>query len=183
MIRINLSPRLTQPRRLTLRLPGFNLGIVFALIYVAGAGAVGAYWSLLAVEERNLVTEVDRAKRELDSLRAVIGQAGKVKEQLAELQKRVRVITDLSKDQARPVRLVDAFVDTVPRDVWITSLDEKALLLKIAGGAASAPALGEFMTNLRKSGRFRDVDIVVSRQDLAKTPSPVTFEVTCKFGS
>jgi Tfp pilus assembly protein PilN len=183
MIRINLSPSVTQKRRLTLRLPGFNLGIVFAIVYVAAGGTLVAYWSVLAAEERNLVTEVDRAQREIDSLRAVIGQAGKVKEQLAELQKRVRVITDLSKDQTRPVRLVDAFVDTVPRNVWITSLDEKASLLKIAGGASSAPALGEFMTNLRKSGRFQEVDIVVSRQDLAKTSSPVTFEVTCKFGS
>jgi Tfp pilus assembly protein PilN len=163
MIRINLSPSVIQKRRLTLRLPGFNLGVAFALIYLMAAGAVGAYWSLLAAEERGLVTDVDRAQREIASLKAVLGQAGKVKDQLAELQKRVRVITDLSKDPARPVRLVDAFVDTVPRNVWITSLDEKAATLKIAGGASSAPALGEFMTNLRKSGRFQDVDIVVSR--------------------
>jgi len=67
--------------------------------------------------------------------------------------------------------------------VWITGLDEKALMLKVTGGAHSATALGQFMTNLRKSGRFQDVDIVVSRQDLAKTPSVVTFEVTCKFAS
>jgi Tfp pilus assembly protein PilN len=182
MIRINLAPTVTRRRGLTLRLPSFNLGIVFAIVYVVAAGAVGAYWSGLAAEARALAAEVDRAARELATLKTVIGQAGKVKEQLAELQKRVTVITDLSKNQARPVRLVDAFVDTVPRDVWITGLDEKALVLKITGGAHSAPALAEFMGNLRKSGRFQDVDIVVSRQDLAKTPSVVTFEVACKFG-
>lgn len=183
MIRINLSPSATRRRRFTLRLPPFNLGIAFALVYVVAAGAVGAYWSTLAAEESTLAAEVTRASRELESLKAVIGQAGKVKEQLAELQKRVAVITDLGKNQARPVKLVDAFVDTVPRDVWITALDEKALMLKVTGGAHSATALGQFMTNLRKSGRFQDVDIVVSRQDLAKIPTVVTFEVTCKFRS
>ena len=183
MIRINLAPSAGRKRRMTLRLPSFNLGIAFALVYVVAAGAVGAYWSTLAAEERSLAAEVSRAARELESFKAVIGQAGKVKEQLAELQKRVTVITDLAKNQGRPVKLVDAFVDTVPKDVWITGLDEKALVLKITGGAFSATALGEFMTNLRKSGRFQDVDIVVSRQDLAKTPSVVTFEVTCKFAS
>jgi len=39
------------------------------------------------------------------------------------------------------------------------------------------------MTNLRASGKFKDVDIVVSRQDLAKVPRLVTFEVTCRFES
>jgi hypothetical protein len=37
------------------------------------------------------------------------------------------------------------------------------------------------MSNLRASGKFKDVDLVVSRRDLAR-PSPlVTFEVTCRF--
>jgi hypothetical protein len=37
------------------------------------------------------------------------------------------------------------------------------------------------MANLRASGKFKEVEIVVSRQDLGKSPQLVTFEVTCRF--
>ena len=39
------------------------------------------------------------------------------------------------------------------------------------------------MQNLRASGRFKEVDIVVARQEITKTPRFVTFEVTCRFES
>jgi hypothetical protein len=38
------------------------------------------------------------------------------------------------------------------------------------------------MSNLRRGGKFLDVDITVAKQDVSKSPSPVTFEVTCRFG-
>jgi hypothetical protein len=37
------------------------------------------------------------------------------------------------------------------------------------------------MSNLKSSGKFKEVDIVISRQAIDKTPSLVTFEVTCRF--
>jgi hypothetical protein len=37
------------------------------------------------------------------------------------------------------------------------------------------------MTNLRASGKFKDIEMVVHRQDLNKSPRVVTFEVTCRF--
>ena len=82
---------------------------------------------------------------------------------------------------AKPIALLDSFADTVPPDLWITSLEQKESLLKLSGTAFSTTAVSDFMTNLKGSGKFKDVDIVVSRQDIAKSPSLVTFEVTCKF--
>ena len=54
-------------------------------------------------------------------------------------------------------------------------------MLKLSGTAFSTTAVSDFMSNLKASGKFKDVDIVVSRQAIDKTPSLVTFEVTCKF--
>ena len=80
-----------------------------------------------------------------------------------------------------PVVMLDAFVDTVPRDLWITSFEDKGASLKIVGTAYSTRAVSEFMNNLRQSGKFKDVDILISRQDLTKSPIMVTFELTCRF--
>jgi Tfp pilus assembly protein PilN len=110
-----------------------------------------------------------------------IGQENKMKDMAAELKKRVDVIETLTKNQARPILLVDAFASTVPPELWITGFEERNAALKISGSATNAVAISNFMTNLRQTGKFKDVDIVVSKQDLAR-PSPlVTFEVTCRF--
>jgi hypothetical protein len=37
------------------------------------------------------------------------------------------------------------------------------------------------MANLKASGKFKEVDLVESRQDLGKSPRTITFEVTCEF--
>ena len=83
--------------------------------------------------------------------------------------------------RGQPIILLDSFIDTVPRDLWITSLEQKETQLKLSGTAFSTAAVSDFMSNLKSSGKFKDVEIVVSRQALDKTPSLVTFEVTCKF--
>jgi len=56
-------------------------------------------------------------------------------------------------------------------------------MLKILGTAYSPTAVSDFMTNLRSSGRFKEVDIMISKQELQKAPRLVTFEVTCRFES
>jgi Tfp pilus assembly protein PilN len=77
--------------------------------------------------------------------------------------------------------LFDALADMVPRELWLNTLEERGSTLKISGTAYSPTAVADFMANLRASGRFKDVDILVSRQDLSRTPRQVTFEVTCRF--
>lgn len=185
MIRINLAPE--EARRA--RGPGFTLpalpiglGLLFVVVYVVAAAGVGYWWWGLHADKARLVAENDRTAKEIDTLKATLGQGANVRTQLADVKKRVQVIGDLVQGQGRPILLLDAFVDTVPRDLWITSFEDRGgVSLKIVGIAYSTRAVSEFLTNLRQSGKFKDIDILVSRQDLAKTPAMVTFEVTCRF--
>ena len=183
MIRINLTPVETRRRApaMSLSLPSFNLGIAFGLLYAIAIVALGLYWYGLASQESALNTDVDRLNRELVSLNTTLGQGAGVKTQLAEVKRRVSILEELTKGQGRPVVLLDAFIDTVPRDLWITSFEQKESVLKLSGTAFSTTAVSDFMSNLKSYGKFKDVDIVVSRQAIDKTPSLVTFEVTCKF--
>jgi type IV pilus assembly protein PilN len=183
MIRINLAPPETRGRRpsVTFSAPSFNLGVLFAIVYLAAVAGIGFYWWGLAAEETRLTAEVDRLNRELASLKTTLGQGAGVRAQLAEVKRRVAILEDLTKGQGRPIVMMDAFADTVPRDLWITGLEQKESQLKLTGTAFSTTAVSDFMSNLKSSGRFKEVDIVVSRQAIDKTPSLVTFEVTCKF--
>ena len=186
MIRINLAPERARRRRrvglgLNLSLPAFNLGWLFGIVYLAGLLGIGGYWWTLKATEGRLETEIAQAKQEIDRLRVQIGQENKMKDMATELKKRVDIIETLTKNQARPIILVDAFANTVPPDLWITGLEEKNASLKINGSATSPVAISIFMTNLRQSGKFKEIDVIVTRQDLARPTPLVTFEVTCRF--
>jgi len=180
MIRINLAP----PREragMSLAWPWLNLGLIFGVAGAALAVTIIASALYLFREERRLSAEVEVSARELTTLRAIVGPAAKMKEHLAELQARLKALQALTKDQSRPLFLIDAFADAVPADLWITGLEDSAAGLRVTGSALSATAVSNLMTALRSSGKFKDVDIVVSKRDLDKVPDLVTFEITCRF--
>lgn len=182
MIKINLAPPRARQgiREFRLRMPSFNLGMLFLVVYLVAGTGIGAYWWSLSAAEARLAGEVQQAQRELATLQPITAQVQKVKDQLADLKKRVKVIEDLTKDQSRLIRVIDAFASVVPNDLWVTRMEERDNMLKVSGTAFSPTAVSDLMTNLRASGKFKEVDIVISRQDLAKSPRLVTFEVTCR---
>jgi Tfp pilus assembly protein PilN len=183
MIRINLVP--PRERRaggsLAFALPRVNLGVAFVVAIVVLVASLGFYGRALLNEEQRLTTAIEDGAREVATLKATVGQAAKLKERLAELQARLDTLRVLTRDQSRPLLLIDAFADAVPKDLWITALEEKGMLVRVTGSAFSATAVSNLMTALRASGKFKDVDIVVSKRDLDMTPNVVTFEVTCRF--
>lgn len=181
MIRINLLP--SRPKkRLAItaaRLPG--LGLVLGLLYLLAAAAVGGYWYVLDGEAGTVRAEIARIEKESARLKTAIAEGERFRKEKEDLERRLTVIESLSRNQTRPIHLLDALADAVPRDVWLTSMEEKDKGLRIAGSAFSATAVADFMANLKQSGKFRDVDLVVSRQDVGRTPRVVTFEVACRF--
>jgi Tfp pilus assembly protein PilN len=183
MIRINLAPIEARRRRpsMSLSMPSFNLGILFGIIYVLAIAGIGFYWYGLLSQESALTADIDRLNSELASLKTTIGANAGVKTQVDDVKRRVTILEEITKGQGRSIVLLDSFIDTVPRDLWITSLEQKDSVMKLGGTAFSTTAVSNFMANLKSSGKFKDVDIGISRQAIDKTPSLVTFEVTCKF--
>jgi type IV pilus assembly protein PilN len=182
VITINLAPP-RQRQGLRFQMPALNLGVVFLVVYVAALSGITIYWAQLYREETRLTEAIAKATTELDRLKPITAQATKVKDQLADLKKRIKTVEDLTKDQSKPIRILDAFASVVPNDLWITRMEERGNILKVTGSAFSAAAVSDLMANLRASGKFKEVEIVVSRQDLGKSPRLVTFEVTCRLAS
>ena len=189
MIRINLAP----PERRKVRRPGgpsfripipeFNLAIGFGAVYVVALLVGGLWWNHLRSREVDVTARVKVATEELNVLKSQVAQASKVREQLADLLKRVDAIQELTKTQTRLLVMLDSLADTVPQELWLTTLEERGAMLRVTGMAFTPSAVADFMSNLRSSGRFKDIDVVISRQDLNKIPRSVTFEVTCRFES
>lgn len=183
MIRINLAPVEARGRRAGPALPSFNLGVLFGILGLLAIAGVGYMWWVRFSEESRLTNDIRAGEAELQRLKSQLGQGANVKAQLAEVKGRVQLIEQLTKDQDRPLRMLDHFADMVPKELWITSMEDKGSGLKIQGSAFTREVVSEFMANLKASGKFRDIEIVISKQDLARANSPVTFEVTCRYES
>ncbi len=91
------------------------------------------------------------------------------------------MIEAITKAPGQKIELVDAFASVIPNDLWVTAFEERSGQIKITGSAFSPTAISDFMSNLRSSGKFKDVDLVVTRRDLGRPAPLVTFEVTCRF--
>src|SRR5215471_12825068 len=164
MIRINLAPPPEKTRMADLSSPvGLHLGLVYGALFLLLVGALGAYWWKMAGDVATLEREIAANEREKAGLQKGIVEGQRFKQETSELERRV-----------------NAMADMVPADVWLTRIEEKGQQLRLAGAAYSPVAISDFMSNLKASGRFRDVDLVESRQDLAKASRLITFEVSCR---
>src|SRR5207253_2409728 len=95
-----------------------------------------------------------------------IAEGNRYKPERDDLERRVNAIEELTKNQTTPIYFLEAVAESIPRDRWLTSTSERDRQLHFNGTAFSSTALADFMANLRASGRFKDVDLVVARQDI-----------------
>jgi Tfp pilus assembly protein PilN len=180
MIRINLAPP-SAKRRDGLSSPSFNLGILFGAVALGLVLVLGGWWWSLSAEIKRLNTEIAENKKQADLLKVTIAEGERFRRDKEVLERRVNAIELVARHQTRPVYLLDAVLDTLPKDLWLTRMEEKGTQLRFAGTAYSATALSNFMANLKASGKFKDVDIVDAKQDLTKSPRLITFEVVTRF--
>ena len=82
-------------------------------------------------------------------------------------RKRVEVIDKLRSNQSGPVSLLDVIGTTVNGTdaVWLNSMVDNGRTVSISGTALSANAVAHLITNLKKTGYFKNVDISQTFQD------------------
>ena len=180
MIRINLAPP-SAKKSLGLSIPSFNLGMLFGGIAALLVLVLGVWWWSLSAEIKRLNAEIAENKQQVEKLKVAIAEGQRLRRDKEMLERRVNAIELVARHQTRPVYLLDTLLDTLPKDLWLTRMEEKGAQLRFAGSAYSATVLADFMANLKATGKFKDVDIVDAKQDLTKSPRLITFEVVTRF--
>ena len=180
MIRINLAPPSAR-KGVGFSMPSFNLGMLFGACALALVVALGCWGWSLSAEVKRLNTEIAENKQQVEKLKVVIAEGQRLRRDKEMLERRVNAIELVARHQTRPVYLLDTLLDTLPKDLWLTRMEEKGTQLRFAGSAYSATVLADFMANLKATGKFKDVDIVDAKQDLTKSPRLITFEVVTRF--
>lgn len=152
MIRINLIPvpkaRKQEKLIIETAVAAVVLGVTISVCYFIG------YQMSSSIDE--LKTENTSIQRNINELKAKVGEVEKFKQKAKTLKQQLDVITSLEKGRTGPVRVLDELTDLVPKKLWITSFDEKGGAVKIEGFATDGTIVADFLENIKKANFFKN---------------------------
>lgn len=180
MIRINLLGR-ARPKTARQAVP---LEATLQVVFLVGAlvltfGVLYYHWHSMSTETVEVRTHIQKQVGEKARLEQLKAQVDEFERQKVVLQQRINVIEELQRNRTGDQELLDALANTVSRTdtLWLTSLDRKGNVLTIQGAAGSINAVANFITQLKHSGYFDQVEIKESIQD-TKGADVQTFNFT-----
>jgi type IV pilus assembly protein PilN len=180
MIRINLLGQI-RPRAQKQTVP---LEATLQFLLLGAAVAVAAV--ILTIVYFSQKRQLDDTNKRIAALRAEEQSLQQVKQdvdrfesQKSVLQQRIDVIENLQKNRTGAQELLQMVANTVVRvdALWLTSLDRKGNTIEIQGVAGSINAVANFITELKRSGYFTQVEIKTAKEnDLV--PAVATYAFT-----
>ncbi len=191
MIRINLlgSPKPKGKKGPAINMPSFELGAwagpmvqVAAVLVIAGAVNFG-YWYRLDREKKTIETQTRAAEQKNHELADIKVRFLERQKQKDAYQRRVDVIDQLRSGQSNgTVNLLSMIGDTVngTEAVWLNNMTDQGTKVDIDGTALSADAVANLISNLQKTGFFKNIEIKESFQDdTIKDMQAFQFQLTC----
>ena len=192
MIRINLlgSPKPKGGKKsvavsmptMDMGSPGSPLLQVVAVLAIVGA-INGVYWYRLDHERTAIESQMRLAEQKNRELADIKVRYLERQRQADAYKRRVDVIDQLRANQTGPVNLLAMVGETVNNTeaIWLNSLLDEGNNVAINGMALSSDAVANLISNLQKTGYFRNIEIKETSQDESvKDMQAFQFTLTCE---
>ena len=185
MIRINLLGQ-ARPKARGPAVPAGATVPVVLLLLVAVSVAGWVYFRLDDVGKKIKAkeAEITHDRAEKSRLEGIKREVEELERQRAIFEQRKNVIDQLSRNRTGGQELLDVIAGTVTRTdgLWLTNMTRKGSSLTIDGTASSVNAVANFITQLKRSGYFGNVEIKETRQDERnKDVAVFLFSLTADF--
>lgn len=158
--------------------------IVFlALGLVLGLSIAGYLIYAANSESARIAKELELANQEGARLQTVKVKYEQRKKEAEAFERRVKVIDALRAEQSGPVTMLTTVGEMVNNTdaVWLNDMNETGSNININGVALTTNAVANLMTNLKRSGYFKTVEIKVAAQDAAvKDMTNFNFTLVCE---
>lgn len=161
--------------------PGAIIFVILGVVF--GLGAAGYLGYSAMSESSRLTKEIEMANQEGARLQTVKVKYEQRKKEAEAFERRVKVIDSLRAEQSGPVNMLTTVGDMVNNTdaVWLNDMNETQNNININGVALTTNAVANLMTNLKRSGYFKSVEIKVAAQDAAvKDMTNFTFTLICE---
>lgn len=158
--------------------------VVFILIgLVLTVGINGGIWWWLDGAAKAIDKKMEVANKEYAALQATKARVDQKQKLADDIKRRTDVIDKLRKDQAGPVELLNTVGDTVNNTdaVWLATLKDQGSSIDLEGVAFSPHAVANLMSNLKRTGYFRSVELKEAIQnEQVKDMQAFDFTITCE---
>jgi type IV pilus assembly protein PilN len=168
MIRINLLGQ-ARPKAAKQAVPlEATVQILFAAV------AIGLAVLILGITFYQQKRQLDDTNRRIEALRAEKASLQQIKQDVdrfesekSMLQQRIDVIETLQRNRSGAQDLLQMVSNTVVRidSLWLTSLNRTGDSIELQGEAGSINAVANFITELKRSGYFDNVEIKTAKEN------------------
>jgi type IV pilus assembly protein PilN len=191
MIRINLleAPKPKNKRSAMPSMPTMEVGDVGSprlkvIVAVGLAAAFNLYtWYHLDAQKKTIEQNMAKAEQKNRELADVKVRYMARQREAENYKRRVDVIDQLRSNQAGPVNLMAMLGETVNNTeaVWLNNMKDQGATVDIEGMALSEDAVANLISNLQKTGYFKNIEIKESLQDdQIKDMQAFQFTLTCE---
>jgi Tfp pilus assembly protein PilN len=156
-----------------------------ALVIVVVAAVNAGFWYKLDQQSQTIAKNMAQAEQRNRQLADVKARYLERQRQAEAYQRRVDVINQLRASQAGPVQLLNMLGETVngTEAVWLNNMKDLGGSVDIEGMALSTDAVANLISNLQKTGFFRNIEIKETYQDdQVKDMQAFQFTLTCEKG-
>jgi len=160
MIKINLLLARKEKKKAGMRKEFIVLILSVVLLVMV---LVFIQWRL-EKEKDDTLTQISTTKKEIAYYKSLTTEVTKAKEAQKTLQEKLNIINALRKEKASPAKVLDELSIDKPEKIHLESVKKEGSKLGIEGIALDDETIANFMTNLRKSKLFKNVDLIVSEQ-------------------
>jgi Tfp pilus assembly protein PilN len=162
-----------------------TLQVVFFLAaMVVALGVLYYNWHSTNEQITEVRLHIQKQSGEKARLEKLKMQVDEFERQKGVLQQRINIIEQLQRNRTGGQELLNALADTVTRTdtLWLTSLNRQGNGLTIVGTAGSINAVANFITQLKHSGYFDQIEIKESTQDTKNSDiQTFAFTLTAQF--
>lgn len=156
MIRVNLLPvkqiKAEVSRRRDLMMGGMALGLAALIIF-------GTYL-FQSYRISKLQNELDNTRNEIKTLDIKVKEFGELRKKITEFESKHKIIEDLNRRKAGPVRVMESLSAAAPTALWLTEFKETGGKLAITGMAVDNQTVADFLKALAAFQYFKDVELV-----------------------
>ena len=177
MIKINLLLARKEKKKVGMRKEIIVLILSVVLLFVL---LIFIQWKINKEKEETLA-QITNAKKEIAYYKSLTTEVNKAKEAQKILQEKLNIINSLRKEKESPARVLDELSIDKPEKIQLESLKKEGTKLGIEGIALDDETVANFMTNLRKSKIFKNVDLIVSEQVEQSKIKLKKFSLACEI--
>ena len=157
MVYINLLPI----REIKKRANAIQQLSVFGLCFAGLLFAIGAFWFYQTSIISALGSEINTLTQEKQRYNKILAQIAKLEQDKKLIENKIAVINELQKSKAITVHILDEIAKLTPsKRMWLTSLDQSGMSVKLSGMGLDNQTIAKYMETLRTSEFITEVNLL-----------------------